>query len=200
MIHISPGKISQNSARHSICSALQRVATCCKVLQRVAACCSILQRVMQESGHLLIELLDILSGSKIFDCWGWLNNKGALCSLMLEFWYKLLHLVRELITLFERPRTRLAWTIGSQNQSIQCQSDFEEVMCLYVILFWRVVFLVRHLKSHLKHSSHLTGTTRNVQWFTTTLFQFFFSLLVPKAQNLSAELVQKQSIHHTNWL
>jgi len=50
---------------------------------------------------------------------GWLNNKGALCSLILEFWYKsLISFIRELISLFERPRTRLLYKIGSQNQSM----------------------------------------------------------------------------------
>jgi len=77
---------------------------------------------------------------------GWLNNKGALCSLILEFWYKLLislgnsspyskdhcntlqlqhtatHCNTLLISLFERSRTRLIGTIGSRNQSISVNS------------------------------------------------------------------------------
>jgi len=40
-----------------------------------------------------------------------------------EFLVQIAHLLRELISLFERPRTRLVGKIGSQNQSI----DFGEV-------------------------------------------------------------------------
>ena len=49
------------------------------------------------------------------------NNKGALCSLIMEFWYKLLiswgsssNLTHDL---FERPPTRLVGKIWSQSQS-----------------------------------------------------------------------------------